>query len=382
MRDSRLDKLAKVIVEYSARVEPGQLVRLSGDPVALPLLEALYEAVLKAGAHPQLKCAPASLQDIFFQYADDSQLQYVSPLAQHEVETIDVSIGLWAEVNTRALSRVDPKKQVLVSAARQPIMQTFMNRAAQGKLTWCGTLYPTVSSAQDAEMSLGAYEDFVFAAGRLDEADPVAAWRRVEQRQQKVADYLKDKKELRFVAANGTDLTVNVQGMKWINCAGHENFPDGEVFTGPNLKAADGGVNGVVRYSFPAVHHGREVHDIELTFEKGAVADAKAAKGLDFLKAMLDQDDGARRLGEIAIGTNYQITEHTRNTLFDEKIGGTFHAAVGAGYPETGNTNSSGLHWDMVCDMRQPAGGGSISADGQVFARDERFVFEGWPGPE
>lgn len=381
MRDARLDKLASVLVNYSARVKPGQLVRLSGDPVATPLLEALYEAVLKAGAHPQLRCSPASLEDIFFQHASDEQLQYVSPLAQHEIETIDVSIGLWAEVNTKSLSRVDPRKQGLVSSARRPIMQTFMKRAAEGDLHWCGTLYPTVSSAQDAEMSLNAYEDFVFAAGMLDAPDPVAAWRAVEAKQQKVADYLKDKKELHFVAANGTDLTVNVEGMTWINCAGHENFPDGEVFTGPNLDAPDGGVNGVVRYSFPAVHHGREVHDIELTFEKGEVVDAKASKGLDFLKAMLNQDQGARRLGEIAVGTNYQITEYTKNTLFDEKIGGTFHAAVGAGYPETGNANDSGLHWDMVCDLRQPAGGGTISADGELFSKDGRFVFDGWPGP-
>lgn len=382
MRDARLDKLASVLVNYSARVKPGQLVRVSGDPVAMPLLEAIYEAVLKAGAHPQLRCVPASLQDIFFRHASDEQLQYVSSLAKYEIETIDVSIGLWAEVNTKAQSRVDPAKQGMVSSARRPIMQTFMKRAAEGKLTWCGTLFPTVCSAQDAEMSLTDYEDFVFAAGRLNEPDPVAAWEAIEARQQKVTDYLKDKKELHFTAANGTDLRVNVEGMTWINCAGHENFPDGEVFTGPNLDAADGGVNGVVRYSFPAIHHGHEVHDIELTFEKGKVVDAKASKGLDFLNAMLDQDQGARRLGEIAIGTNYQITEYTKNTLFDEKIGGTFHAAVGAGYPETGNHNDSGLHWDMVCDLREPAGGGTISADGQVLAKDGRFVFSDWPSPD
>lgn len=173
--------------------------------------------------------------------------------------------------------------------------------------------------------------------------------------------------------------------MTWINCDGHENFPDGEVFTGPNLQAADGGVNGVVRYSFPAVYRGREVHDIELTFEKGRVVDAKASKNLDYLLAMLDQDEGARSLGEIAVGTNYQIQRYTKNTLFDEKIGGTFHAAVGAGYPETGNSNSSGLHWDMVCDLRAddgPGSGGTVEVDGEIISKDGRFVFEGWPSPE
>lgn len=382
MRDSRLDKLAKVIVEYSTGIKPGQLVRITGEPVALPLLEAIYEACLKAGANPFLKCVPDTLAEMFYQHANDDQLKFVNPVALYEIEKIDVSISLWAETNTKSLSRVDPKRQGMASAARKPIFKVFMERAGKakgdpGKLNWCGTLYPTLASAQDAEMSLRQYEDFVFNAGHLDKADPVAEWRRIEAQQQKVVDYLQGKKELHFKTANGTDLRVNVEGSTWINCAGHENFPDGEVFTGPNLKAKDGGVNGIVRYSFPAVHNGREVHDIELTFEKGRVVKAKASKNEDFLKEMLAMDEGASNLGEIAVGTNYNIKEYSKNTLFDEKIGGTFHAAVGAGYPESGNTNESGLHWDMVCDLRK---GGTISIDGEVFSRDGKFVFEGWPG--
>ncbi len=377
MRDQRLDKLARVLVEYSTRVQPGQLVRISGDPVALPLLEAIYEAVVKVGAHPYLRCSPASLEDLFYEYANDEQLKYVSPLTQHEYEQIDVSIGIWAETNTKGLSRVDPGKQSLASAARKPIMKIFMERAAKKELRWTGTLFPTTASAQDAERSLRQYEDFVFEAGHLHDEDPVAEWRQIEKRQQKVVDYLTGKKQVHFTSATGTDLLVNVEGMTWINCCGHENFPDGEVFTGPNLDAADGGVNGVAHYSFPAVYRGREVHDIMLTFEKGRVVDAQASKNLDFLNQMLDQDQGARLLGEIAIGTNYQIQEYTKNTLFDEKIGGTFHAAVGAGYPETGNANESGLHWDMVCDLRT---GGTIEVDGTVISRDGKFVFDSWPG--
>ena len=385
MRDPRLDKLARVLVEYSTGIKPGQLVRLTGDPVALPLLEAIYEAALKVGAHPYVKCAPASLQDLFYEHASEEQLKYVSPLAVEEIGRIDVSIGLWAETNTKSLTRVDPKRSSMASAARMPIMDVFMERAAKGDLKWCGTLFPTAASAQDAEMSLTQYEDFVFSAGHLDAEDPVAVWREIERRQKLVADYLNDgRKEVRFQTPGGTDLTVNVEGMHWINCCGHENFPDGEVFTGPNLKAADGGANGVVKYSFPAVHAGREVHDIELTFEKGRVVDAKASRNQDFLLAMLDQDEGARFMGEIAIGTNYSITEYSKNTLFDEKIGGTFHAAVGAGYPETGNQNKSGLHWDMVCDLRPNdqagSGGGTVTVDGEVISRDGRFVFDGWPG--
>ncbi len=377
MRDPRLDKLAKVLVEYATNVQPGQLVRIGGDPVALPLIEAIYEHVLQAGAHPFVKLTPDSLQDIFFALADEKQLQYVSPLAKYEIETIDVSIGLWADTNTKSLSMIDPARQSKASAARKQIMKTFMERAAKKELHWTGTLFPTLALAQDAEMSLRQYEDFVFNAGHLDKADPVTEWRTIEARQQKVVDYLAGKKQVRFWTPNGTDLTVTVDGMKWINCCGHENFPDGEVFTGPNLQADDGGVNGVVRYSFPAVYHGREVHDIELTFEKGRVTDIKASKNRDFLVAMLDQDEGARGLGEIAIGTNYNITRYSKSTLLDEKIGGTFHAAVGAGYPETGNSNDSALHWDMVCDLRP---GGTITVDSEVILRDGQFVFDDWPG--
>ena len=380
MRDPRLDKLADVITRYSTEVKKGQLVRLTGDPIAMPLMEAIYERCIRLGAHVSFRAVPDSLLNIFYEHAGEAQLKYVSPLARQEVRTIDVSIGLWAETNTKSLSNVDPKKQAMAGAARKPLWKVFMKRAAEGDLRWCGTLYPTQASAQDAEMSLEEYEDFVFRAGMLHKKDPVAEWKKIQKQQQKVVDYLTGSKEVRFVTKAGTDLTVNVAGMKWINCCGHENFPDGEVFTGPNAKAKDGGVNGVVKYSFPAVHHGREVHDIELTFEKGRVVDAKASKNLAFLEKMLDMDRGARSLGEIAIGTNYAIRQYTKNTLFDEKIGGTFHAAIGAAYPETGATNESGLHWDMVCDMRPAAGGGQIIVDGKTIQKNGRFVFQGWPG--
>ncbi|MEM9019093.1 MAG: aminopeptidase [Planctomycetota bacterium] len=387
MRDQRLDKLAQVLVHYSAAVQPGQIVRIRGDIVGHPLLEAIYEAVVEAGGHPLLRCGIESCSDIFLQTAREDQLTFVNPLVISEVETIDADIALWADVNTKSASRVDPKRAGMISSARKPVFDIFMKRSAAAEapdqhpgvkpLRWVGTQFPTHASAQDAERSLREYEDFVFKAGYLDRDDPAAVWREIREKQQRVADYLTGKSLLHFKTDAGTDLQVNIDGMTWVNCAGESNFPDGEVFTGPNLDHADGGVNGVVKYSFPAVHNGREVHGIELTFEKGRVVDAKASKGLDFLTAMLDQDEGARNLGEIAIGTNYAITEYTKNTLFDEKIGGTFHAAVGAGYPETGNANPSGLHWDMVCDLRP---GGTISVDGEVISRDGKFLFDGWPG--
>ncbi len=377
MRDPRLDALANVLVQYSTKVKKGDIVVIKSDPIAMPLIEAVYEAVLKAGAHPHYAALPASLTEIRLAEANKDQLAYLSPLDMHEIETVDVRIVFWAETNTKAAGRVDPARQAIVGAARKPYMSRFMEREAAGEMRWCGTLYPTQASAQDAEMSLREYEDFVFNAGLLHLPDPVRAWQEVGERQQRVADWLQTRKELHFRAPatdghDGTDLRVSIDGATWINCDGDANFPDGEVFTGPQ------GVEGHVNYTFPAVYNGREVEGVRLAFKGGRVVDASARKNERFLIEMLDLDQGARNLGEIAIGTNYAIKDFSRNILFDEKIGGTFHAACGAGYPKSGNTNESGLHWDMVCDLRK---GGEIEADGEVFHRDGLFLKEGWPAP-
>lgn len=373
MRDPRLEKLADVLVNYSVGVTKGQSVRITGAPVAQPLIVEIYRKVLLAGGHPLVRMSPDELGEIFYKVACEEQLRYFSPIALHEIEQIDCTIGIWADENTKALTNCDPKKIGVSQAARKPYMEIFLRRAAEGKLHWTGTQFPTQASAQDAEMSLADYEDFVFKGGMLDRPDPVAAWKTVSERQQRLADLLNGKSDYRVVAANGTDIRMSVAGHRWINCDGHENFPDGEVFTGPVLDS----VNGTVQFSFPAVHHGREVQDVRLTFKDGKVVDASASKGQDFLFSMLDTDAGSRFLGECAIGTNYQIKQYTRNTLFDEKIGGTCHFALGSGYPETGNTNQSGLHWDMVVDLRK---GGHIEIDGIKINIDGKFTREGFPG--
>jgi aminopeptidase len=375
MRDPRLAKLSDVLVNYSVGVRSGQSVRISGSPVAQPLIVELYRTVLQAGGHPLVRVVPDELGEIFYKTASDEQLRYFSPLTIQEIEQIDCTIGIWADQNTKALTGCDPKKIGMAQAARKQYMEIFLRRAAEGKLRWTGTQFPTNAAAQDAEMSLAEYEDFVFKAGLLDRTDPVAAWKRLSERQKRLVDLLNGKSDYHVVAANGTDVRMSVAGHRWINCDGHENFPDGEVFTGPVLDS----VNGTIHFSFPAVHHGREVQDVRLTFKNGKVVDASAGKGKDFLISMLDTDSGSRFLGECAIGTNYQIRQYTRNTLFDEKIGGTVHFALGAGYPETGNSNQSGLHWDMVVDLRQ---GGYIEIDGTQINIDGKFTREGFPGPD
>ena len=372
MRDPRLEKLADVLVNYSVGVKKDQLVRISGPAIAQPLMVELYRKVLLAGGHPFVRMGPEEASEIFLKHASDEQLRFINPVSLLEYEKIDCSIGIWGEENTRALSNVDPKKMGISQAARKPLMDIFMKRAADGSLKWTGTQFPCQAAAQDAEMSLAEYEDFVFSAGLLDKSDPVAAWKQVSERQQRLVDFLTGKKDYRVVAANGTDVRLSVAGHTWINCDGHENFPDGEVFTGPVVES----VEGTIRFSFPAVHHGRECDGVRLVFKNGKVIDASASKGQDFLFSMLDMDGGSRFLGECAIGTNYQITRYTKNTLFDEKIGGTVHFALGAGYPETGNKNESGLHWDMVVDLRQ---GGYIEVDGTKINVDGKFTREDFP---
>ena len=375
MKDPRLEKLARVLVNYSTGVREGDLVLIGGSIVGAPLASAIYRQVILAGGHPHIQLVPDECQEIKLRDASEQQLRFADPIAQFAIENADVRIAYWASANTKALTQCDPQRQGLLSQARKQFMTTFMNRASKKELRWTGTQFPCQASAQDAEMSLSQYEDFVFRAGLLHLDDPVAAWKKISERQQRLVDFLNTKSELRFVTPQGTDLKLGIQGRNWLNCDGHENFPDGEVFTGPIEDVTEG----VVCYSFPAVHGGREVHDVRLEFQSGKVTAASASKGEEFLIAMLDQDTGARILGEIAIGTNYSIQQYTKNTLFDEKIGGTFHAAVGAAYPESGGTNESGLHWDMVCDLRQ---GGKIYVDNELISENGRFLNPSWPQPD
>jgi aminopeptidase len=365
LKDTRYAKLAKVLVNYSVEVERGDLVEINGLAITEPLLREVYRAVLEAGGHPLTRVRMGSLSEIYLKNAGKHQIEYVSPIAEFEAEKVDKSITIWADENTKALANVDPAKQAARSAATRPLFMRFMEREAEGTLKWVGTQFPCNASAQDAEMSLEEYEDFVLRACLVHLEDPIAAWRRVHSRQAKIVKVLDTKKKIRVVA-RGTDLTMSVEGRKWINCDGKANMPDGEIFTGP----IEDSVEGTVSFSYPGFYYGREAEGISLTFRKGMVTKATATKNEDFLRAMLDADEGARRLGEFAIGTNAAIQRFTRNTLFDEKIGGTIHMALGASPRESGGVNESGVHWDIVNDMRD---GGKIYADGKLIYRNGEF---------
>ena len=353
-----LTKWAETLIGYSLDLQPQEQVLIRVDEAGLPLAKEVYRAALRAGAYPSVQVAADGFDEIFLTTASDDQLQWVSPVRKLEYETMDALCSISAPFNTSALAGVAPDKQARAQRANQAVRKSLFERAAAGKAKWNVTLYPTQGAAQNAKMSLSDYEAFLFQAMLLDQPDPAAAWRAFSAEQQRYVDYLSHVERLRFVATD-TDLTMRVGGRKWVNSDGHKNFPSGEVFTGP----LEDSVNGVVRYTFPTAHLGHEVDDVRLTFEDGRVVKAEAARGQEFLETMLDSDSGARILGEVAIGNNYGVQQFTRNTLYDEKIGGTFHLALGNSYPETGGTNVSAVHWDMVCDMRPGAGGGAIYAD-------------------
>ena len=368
MADIRIEKLADVLVNYSVAVQPGDKVLIQGGELAALLLKAVYAKVLKAGGHPLVIPDLSGFRELLFRYASNEQLQYVPEPLKLMVQTFDAVINVRAETNTKSMNNVDPAKMVLANQAQSELMQTFMQRAAMGELRWVGTLFPTNAYAQDAEMSLDEYADFVYGACMPDLDDPVGHWKRFSAWQQKIVDWFEGKERVHVVGPE-TDLHLNIAGRTFINSDGKNNMPSGEVFTGP----VEDSVEGHVCFSYPAIHQGREVAGVRLWFEKGRVVRASADKNEAFLLETLDTDQGSRYVGEFAIGTNTGITRFTGQILFDEKIGGSFHMALGAGYPETGSQNQSAIHWDMICDMRA---GGEIWVDDELLYKDGQFVIE------
>lgn len=364
--DPRFRKLAILITEYSAPVEAGQQAVIRATSLAEPLVVELSRAILERGAWPVTMMRPAQLTELYYRYASDDVLRELAPIEQHAFDTMDAIYSIHSMANTRAQSNVDTDRMVLREHALQGLSETVIRRAAEENLPWTVTMYPTPAYAQDAEMGLIEFAEFLFEANFLNADDPVALWQKQAERQQLLIDHLEQAQEV-HVKAPGTDLRVGIAGRTWINDCGEKNLPGGEVFTGP----VEDDVNGHVTFSFPAIRRGREVRGARLRFDAGKVVDASADVGEEFLLKMLDTDAGARYLGEFALGTNYNIKKFMRNTLFDEKIGGTMHMALGRSYPETGGKNESTIHWDLVCDLRR---GGEVYVDGELFQQDGRFT--------
>jgi aminopeptidase len=371
MTDPRIDRLAEILVQYSAGVKSGDLVGITGfpfSPEALPLMEAVFRQVLRAGGHPLLYLETRNAEGfdrILYAEGSNDQLRYVEPWAEQMIGSFDGVIKIMAATNTRDLSRVDASRIALHRHACADLLDLYFRRGAEGNLRWVISLMPTSAYAQDAEMSLSEFTDFVFASTYADRDDPIPVWEQISKDQAELVTALTGKDRV-VVRSPHVDLAFSVQGRTFVNCNGGRNMPDGEIFTCP----VEDTVNGWMESSFPAIYMGVDVGRVRLVFENGTVVEAEAEKNHDYLTAMLDSDRGARRVGEFGIGTNAQIEVFTKNILFDEKIGGTIHIALGASYPETGGVNKSGIHWDLLCDMRE---GGTISVDGRQVYEAGKF---------
>ncbi len=373
MSDVRVQKYAKILVEHSTRVVPGDRILIEATTAAEPLVRELFIQILQRGGipHPMIALPgmmPFSQDELYLTYAKDTQLDFVPTFYKLAYDQFEGRIRVHSATNTRGTTSIDPLNAQRRSKALSTMTEAQMRRGAEGKFKWVTTLFPTDAYAQDANMSLKEYEDFVFNAVHAQEEDPIAYWKSTSVEQQKAIDFLSDKTQVVLRGPN-VDLTLSIKGRKFSNSVGVFNMPDGEIFTGP----VEDSVNGWVKFTYPAIYGGVAVEGAELTFSNGRVETAKADKNQDYLLRMLESDAGSRYLGEFAIGTNQDITRFTGNILFDEKIGGSFHMALGAGYPETGSKNKSAIHWDMICDMRQES---EILADGQPFYKNGKFVFK------
>jgi len=362
------EKLAKVLVNYSADVQEGMTVCISGLTVCEPAMMEVYKECLRVGAHPIMQIAFPHTREHFYDLASDDQLDTMDFVVDHIYRNVDRMIQIWGDVNTKGFSQFDPQRLARSQKVYADTIKVMFEREQKGAYKWALTGFPTDARAQDAGMALHQYEDFIFKAALLDKDDPVAEWKAISAEQKKICEWLTKRSTIRYVGLD-TDITFSTKGRKWINCDGHRNFPDGEVYTCPLEDSA----NGTIRFTYPMVYMGNEIEDVMLTFKDGVVTEATAAKGQKLLNEVLEIDAGARRLGELAIGTNYGITRFTKNMLYDEKIGGTVHLALGRSADPEGGKNESSIHLDILKDMK---GGGKIYADGELIYENGVFIID------
>ena len=360
MKDERLRKLARVLVDYSVGAGEGEQVLVSGGVAAESLIKEVYARLLDAGAVPIPQVQIPGMQELFFGHAKEHHYEETPSVVRSIYEGADAFISIMSPRNTRALAAVDPQKQQALSKRDKTLQEMVLS-----KDRWALTLFPTEALAQESEMSLEDYEEFVFEAMALNEDDPVRYWREKAKEQERLIERLEQADEVR-ISGPGTDLTLSIKDRKFLNGDGTHNMPCGEIFTGP----VEDSVNGEIYFGIPVAVAGREVSGVKLRFSNGRAVESSAEKGEEYLNAMLDADEGSRYLGELGIGTNYSIPRATKNILFDEKLGGTVHLAVGRSYEKTGGKNESSVHWDLICDLRE---GGELYADGELLQKEGVF---------
>jgi aminopeptidase len=351
---------ADLVAGYCLDVRPDQQVLVRSTTLAAPLLLALQRAILERDAWCFLRIELPGEAAAFYRHARDHQLDNYPPLAYEEAKRIHATVGIQAPDDTHALAGIDPELMTRAARGRRDVREQML------KKRWCSTLWPTPANAALAGLELGEFARFVAGALFLDRPDPVGGWTELRQFQDALIQRLSRTRTIR-IEADGTDISLDVSRRVWVNSDGKRNMPSGEVFTGPHERSA----NGRIRFTIPSSPAGVDVRDVELEFRDGAVVKATASHGEEYLHRALATDEGARYLGELGIGTNYGIDRPIGAILFDEKLGGTVHLALGRSYPETKGTNISALHWDLICDLRP---GGRILADGVPIQENGRFV--------
>lgn len=356
MIDPRLRKHAQILVEHATKVKKGDVVQIVGSELAKPLILETYRQVLpKKPKETVVHVGLEELSHIFFDECEEEQLRQFPELTYQEIKGTDVYIAIHAPRNTRSLSEAHPQKLAL----RQKIIRPILDHRVE-HTRWIITDYPTEALAQEADMSYERYFDFAI------DAVVGVDWKKLGQEQNRLKEILEAGDKVRIVG-EGTDLTMSIKGRTVISAAGEFNMPDGEIFT----SVIEDSPEGQIHYTYPVIYHGREVTNVRLAFKEGKVVKATADKGEDFLQHMLEMDKGARYIGELGMGNNYHIDRFTKNILYDEKIGGSIHLALGRSYTETKGKNVSALHWDMIKDLRH---GGELYLDGKLVQKDGKWL--------
>ncbi|MCX8187573.1 MAG: aminopeptidase [Nitrososphaeria archaeon] len=365
MADVRITRLAQLITEYSVSIREGDEVVIRAGIEALPLIRELVREIVSRGAYPHMLIQDSAAEEIFYRYARENVLKNLSPLDKFIMENVDAMISIISDSHSKPLINVNPERLKIRQAARAELNEIFMRRQASGELRWNVTLYPTNALAQEAGMGPIEYEEYVFKACMVDRDNSIDSWKEQARKQEEIVKLLSKIDELK-ITSDEIDLVLKVGGRKWINDDGHHNMPAGEVFSAPIEDSAEG----YVKFDYPSVWRGFEVEGVKLKFRRGEVVETYAEKGEEKLRKMLETDDGARRIGEIAFGLNYNIARATKEILLDEKMGGTMHLALGAAYPETGGKNKSAIHWDFITDLRR----GKVYGDGELIYENGEFL--------
>jgi len=356
MADPRIKKLANILTEHSVKIKKGDIININSGVEAKHLVLEVAKLILKKGALPRINLSLQEYPYMFFKYAKEDQLKRYPKITMYEVKNTQGFISIGTEYNTRELTSIHPKKLAIKRRASKPVQDLIMK-----KKNWVICEYPTNALAQEADMSLNEFENFVFRATNRN-------WKEEEKKQEKLKK-LMDKTDRVRIVGKDTDLTFSIKDRPAKTCSGEFNMPDGEVFT----SVVEDSTEGYIRYTYPVIRDGREVDDVQLWFSKGKVIKAKAKKNEKYLKETLKTDKGSITIGEFGIGFNYGIKKFIKNILFDEKIGGTIHLALGQGYEETNSKNKSALHWDMIKDLRK---GGEIYFDGKLIQKDGKFLIK------